>query len=100
MLRVLCGPDVSSQFIPPVGGEWWPIVSVSNRVLYIAFPFWLALALVGVPTAVLWWPVRRRKLPGHCQKCGYDLTGNVSGRCPECGEAVGQGLGDAQRRVP
>jgi predicted Zn-ribbon and HTH transcriptional regulator len=23
-----------------------------------------------------------------CQKCGYDLTGNVSGRCPECGEAV------------
>ena len=20
-----------------------------------------------------------------CMKCGYDLTGNVSGRCPECG---------------
>ena len=37
-------------------------------------------------------------LPGHerwararkglCAKCGYDLSGNVSGRCPECGEAV------------
>lgn len=26
----------------------------------------------------------RRGLP-HCRKCGYDLTGNVSGRCPECG---------------
>jgi hypothetical protein len=25
----------------------------------------------------------------HCQKCGYDLTGNVSGRCPECGEETG-----------
>ncbi len=23
-----------------------------------------------------------------CLKCGYDLTGNVSGRCPECGEVV------------
>ena len=23
--------------------------------------------------------------PGSCKKCGYDLTGNVSGRCPECG---------------
>jgi len=23
-----------------------------------------------------------------CQNCGYNLTGNVSGRCPECGEAV------------
>ena len=26
--------------------------------------------------------------PGHCQKCGYDLTGNVSGVCPECGTEV------------
>jgi len=23
--------------------------------------------------------------PGHWQTCGYNLTGNVSGRCPECG---------------
>jgi len=23
---------------------------------------------------------------GYCQACGYDLTGNASGRCPECGE--------------
>ena len=23
-----------------------------------------------------------------CTKCGYNLTGNVSGRCPECGEKV------------
>jgi hypothetical protein len=25
---------------------------------------------------------------GVCEECGYDLTGNVSGRCPECGELV------------
>ncbi len=23
--------------------------------------------------------------PGFCGRCGYDLTGNVSGRCSECG---------------
>lgn len=23
--------------------------------------------------------------PGHCRKCGYDLTGNTGGVCPECG---------------
>lgn len=23
--------------------------------------------------------------PGFCGRCGYDLTGNVSGVCPECG---------------
>jgi hypothetical protein len=24
---------------------------------------------------------------GHCRSCGYDLAGNVSGVCPECGMA-------------
>lgn len=24
--------------------------------------------------------------PGLCRKCGYDLTGNSTGRCSECGE--------------
>jgi hypothetical protein len=28
------------------------------------------------------------ELPGHCSRCGYDLTGNVSGNCPECGAAL------------
>jgi uncharacterized RDD family membrane protein YckC len=27
----------------------------------------------------------------RCLACGYDLTGNVSGRCPECGTAVPEG---------
>jgi len=26
--------------------------------------------------------------PCECSKCGYNLTGNVSGRCPECGTPV------------
>ena len=26
---------------------------------------------------------------GVCPICGYDLTGNVSGRCPECGRKIG-----------
>ncbi len=30
----------------------------------------------------------RRRLGGLCVKCGYDLTGNVSGVCSECGAAV------------
>jgi hypothetical protein len=25
---------------------------------------------------------------GACATCGYDLTGNVSGHCSECGESV------------
>jgi len=26
-----------------------------------------------------------RSDPGFCGRCGYDLTGNISGVCPECG---------------
>lgn len=33
---------------------------------------------------------RRRVAPGFCA-CGYDLTGNTSGRCPECGTVVHPG---------
>ncbi|HPF41457.1 MAG TPA: hypothetical protein P5081_22140 [Phycisphaerae bacterium] len=30
----------------------------------------------------------RRLLVGHCASCGYDLQGNESGLCPECGQVV------------
>ena len=35
-------------------------------------------------------PVRRwrRRKRGLCLTCGYNLEGNVSGVCPECGDAV------------
>ncbi len=35
--------------------------------------------------------IRQRPKVGHCAHCGYDLTGNASGRCPECGTAVACG---------
>ena len=40
------------------------------------------LMLVVAPIVRIW---TRPYPPGHCKRCGYDLTGNVSGRCPECG---------------
>ena len=30
-------------------------------------------------------------VPGYCKACRYDLTGNVSGVCPECGTSTGDG---------
>jgi len=54
----------------------------------VGVPMLAVFALIAVPTAWLWWRDRRRIPPGHCQKCGYNLTGNVSGRCPECGTAI------------
>ncbi len=50
-----------------------------------AVSLWLPLLFVAIPAAVLWHRDRRPP-PGHCKSCGYDLTGNVSGVCPECGQ--------------
>lgn len=50
-------------------------------------PSWLLLLLVVVPT-VLVWRADKRPSPGCCDHCDYNLTGNVSGTCPECGKTV------------
>jgi hypothetical protein len=34
--------------------------------------------------------VRHRR--GHCRNCGYNLTGNTSGVCPECGTTLPAGV--------
>lgn len=72
----------------PIGGTFrlFPIIRRSA----IAIPAW-QLALV-----FLWLRYRHtrpaiKKVPlGKCKKCNYNLTGNVSGRCPECGEPIAE----------
>lgn len=51
-------------------------------------PLWIPFVLAALPTAAFWWRDRRLIPPGHCQRCAYDLMGNVSGVCPECGRRV------------
>jgi hypothetical protein len=57
-----------------------------RRAVYL--PHWLAAAaLLAAPAARLT-PLlraRRRRRAGRCPACGYDLTANTSGVCPECG---------------
>jgi hypothetical protein len=66
--------------------------TIRQRLLVV--PAWpVCAALATPPLAVgarrLAARIRRRRLrPGHCPACGYDLTGNVSGVCPECGAAA------------
>ena len=51
----------------------------------------LGLKLALVP------PVSKHRFPhGHCQQCGHNLTGNLSGACPECGTKINS----AEPRAP
>ena len=51
-------------------------------------PWWMLCFLFSMlPTA--WFMIRRgtrqARSASRCSQCDYDLTGNVSGVCPECG---------------
>ena len=50
-------------------------------------PLWSVLAILAIPIMAFWILDQRGIPPGHC-RCGYNLTGNVSGTCPECGTPV------------
>jgi hypothetical protein len=58
-----------------------------DLTVLMAVPYVVA-RLVATGLALIDGPVRRdrRRRRGLCVKCAYDLTGNVSGVCPECGE--------------
>jgi hypothetical protein len=62
----------------------WPQLEHQGRNFRVTIPLWMLFVIVALPTAMSW-SRRVRIPPGHCQKCGYNLTGNVTGRCPECG---------------
>ena len=55
--------------------------------LFVSLSWLLVTAPITVTTAALWW-YDHQPPPGYCEECGCDLTGNVSGICPECGEYV------------
>jgi len=60
----------------------------------IAFPLWMvAIITLIAPSTLLFYPFVRshwRRRYGRCTGCGYSLTANISGVCPECGTAIFQ----------
>jgi len=59
-----------------------------NIAVSFVIPIVIFVFAAAYPTiAFIRGPVRRwrRRRKGLCLKCGYNLTGNVSGVCPECG---------------
>jgi hypothetical protein len=66
-------------------------------IYYVGAPHWLLVFLTAVlPGYLLATVVRRLRSrgPGMCSSCGYNLTGNTSGVCPECGTPKTVGTAD------
>ena len=51
-------------------------------------PDWFLIGLFALLPLWALRSIRLRGLKNHCRSCGYNLTGNTSGICPECGTAV------------
>ncbi len=91
MLTVPVSADTHSYGL----GVWnsWTVHRVSHQIAgvtvtvgtLLGFPLYAVFAAVAVPTLLVWRFGPKPVKPGHC-RCGYDLTGNVSGTCPECGD--------------
>ena len=71
-------PDVKGHLDP----RYWA------HSIGVLMPFWLPALVIGLPTAWLIYRDSRRPRPGCCRHCGYDLTANLSGICPECGKPI------------
>jgi len=85
---------LAAMAVPLAAGAYRTYVELIRPFLGIAMPSlawpWLIapLGLTVVLCAALWMQAiawTRWIKAGICAQCGYDLTGNTSGRCPECG---------------
>lgn len=67
-----------------------PVMAI-KETYYSAYWTLLPVAIgvaIGLYRGIRW--LRRGPLPAFpCESCGYDLTGNLSGTCPECGNLIG-----------
>jgi hypothetical protein len=61
-------------------------------IYHIVIPLWMLLVLWAAYPAIAFarrlLDHRRRRKRNQCVHCGYNLTGNVSGVCPECGRST------------
>jgi hypothetical protein len=64
---------------------WYPLVIWEGRSqrFSAAVPIWMILVPLAILEGVIMWKGRSRVR--LCSECGYNLTANSSGICPECG---------------
>lgn len=91
---------------PLRGLPWGPPPAPQPNTLLLVIALAAAVAAVialYVALRLVRWDLARQRPPtGHppCPTCGYDLHGNVTGRCPECGTTIdtAEDLGGGVRR--
>src|SRR5687768_5635973 len=72
-----------------------PVVAPGSPILALGSFGMAAMFAYGSIGTLLHWPgFRQPRAPDECPGCGYNLTGNTSGVCPECGSPADVGDDD------
>jgi len=96
-IMVIAGRPSANASLPPI----WSFRRARNAILWhpkvipagsfspgtgtiVLVPLWIP-TLVALAAAWFFHRKTRVSIAGHCKKCGYNLAGNTSGVCPECG---------------
>ncbi|MFM9994899.1 MAG: hypothetical protein ACKVU4_03760 [Phycisphaerales bacterium] len=67
--------------------RWWFDGRFSGSGWFIGAPLWFTCIVCSIVPAVVLMRSRAGALLAMCAGCGYDLAGNTTGICPECGTA-------------
>jgi hypothetical protein len=92
-ILALCLDDLAAlvSWIFEAGRTWDSLPRTQAIALILKLGFGLGLFFGSHGLVRVWSRLRysglRRKM-GLCVRCGYDLTGNTSGVCPECGTPI------------
>lgn len=79
------GPFFADRSDEPI--EWSPAFRDTPVRGDLSFPLIYPILATLIPGTIL--ALRHRFRPGHCKRCGYDLTGlEADAPCPECGRAL------------
>jgi len=84
--------DESTSGYAFAGFGWGTVRDGPYQAWKLSLPHWFLAALLAVAPAARVCGVlvrRSRQRRQRCRACGYDLTGNETGVCPECGGRVG-----------
>ena len=81
-------PDVGSRK-SALANFTWGFDSAARESIVVT-PIWPLAALAAIFPAIALYHRRRRRKPGVCSRCGYDLRATPD-RCPECGTPAAVG---------